>query len=108
MKKNLYNICYELIYNIDKRWTGQFHDIVVQFACMDTNSFVKIHHDNDVSSQFVLSFGDYNGETLMLFNEKENKYEDVDTHNTLVQFDGRYKHYVTKVTHGMRYSIVFF
>ena len=36
------------------------------------------------------------------------KFEQVDTHNQLVELDGRYKDYMTKVTNGMRYSIVFY
>ena len=73
---------------------------------MDTNSYVKIHRDKDVSSQFVFSFGEYSGGELLLFNDKSKKFEQVDTYNKIVQLDGRYKHYVTNVTRGFRYSIV--
>ena len=66
-KKDLYYSAYQLIKEVDKRWTGEKHDLVIQFACMDTNSYVCIHSDKDVSSQFVMSFGEYSGGELMLF-----------------------------------------
>ena len=107
-KKDLYYSAYQLIKEVDKRWTGEKHDLVIQFACMDTNSYVCIHSDKDVSSQFVMSFGEYLGGELMLFDEKSKTFKHVETKNHIVQFDGRFKHYVTKVTNGLRYSIVFY
>ena len=107
-KKDLYYSAYQLIKEVDKRWTGEKHDLVIQFACMDTNSYVCIHSDKDVSSQFVMSFGEYSGGELMLFDEKSKTFKHVKTRNHIVQFDGRFKHYVTKVTNGLRYSIVFY
>ena len=61
MEKKLYNNAYQLIRKFDKEWTGEDHDIVIQFSCMDDNSYVKIHQDKNVSSQFVLNFGEYLG-----------------------------------------------
>ena len=107
-KKDLYYSAYQLIKEVDKRWTGEKHDLVIQFACMDTNSYVCIHSDKDVSSQFVMSFGEYSGGELMLFDEKSKTFKHVETKNHIVQFDGRFKHYVTKVTNGLRHSIVFY
>ena len=49
-KKNLYYITYDLIREINNRWVGNSHDLVIQFACMDTNSYVQIHRDKNVSS----------------------------------------------------------
>ena len=108
MKKKLYYAAYEIINNIDNWWTGDKHDVVMQFACMDKNSYVYVHSDKDVSLQFVTSFGQYSGGELMLYNEEMNKFEHIETYNQIVQFDGRYKHYVTNVTNGIRYSIVFY
>ena len=42
----------------------------------------------------------------MQLNDKTNEFEVVDTYNQIVQLDGRYKHYVTNVTNGLRFSIV--
>ena len=78
-KKDLYSLSYRLIYSIDKKWTGEFHDFVVKFACMDKNSYVYVHQDNDVSSQFILTFGDYTGGKLMLFDEISEKIDYIDT-----------------------------
>ena len=54
MQKDMYNIAYQLIRKINIGWTENNEDIVVQFSCMDTNSYVNIHQDKDVSSQFFL------------------------------------------------------
>ena len=107
-KKDLYSLSYILIYNIDKEWTGEFHDVVVQFSCMDKNSYVYIHDDNDVSSQFIMTFGEYTGGKFKLFDEKSKKFQYVYTYNKIVQLDGRLKHCVTKVKHGKRYSVIFY
>ena len=58
-KKELYYCTYHLIHDISKRWTGNDHDLVIQYACMDTDSYIQIHRDRDVSSKFVLSFCEY-------------------------------------------------
>ena len=73
---------------------------------MDTDSYVQIHRDRDVSSQFLLSFGEYSGGEFLQLNDKTNEFEVVDTYNQIVQLDGRYKHYVINVTNGLRFSIV--
>ena len=106
-KKYLYSMAKKLVTSINKKWAGSNEDYVVQFACMDEDSYVKVHQDRDVSSQIILSFGSYSGGLLMIHNEVTCKYESFDTCGKIVQFDGRFKHYVTKVTSGHRYSIVF-
>ena len=107
-KKDLYSLSHRLIYNIDKEWTGELHDFVVHFSCMDKNSFVYLHEDNDVSSQFILTFGQYTGGKFKLFDKKSKKFQIVDTYNKIVQIDGRLKHCVTKVKSGKRYSVIFY
>ena len=74
---------------------------------MDKNSYIYVHQDNDISSQFILTFGEYTGGKLMLFDEKSKKFKYIDTYKKLVQFDGRLKHYVTKVKSGKRFSMIF-
>ena len=108
MEKKNYSFAYQLIHSVNEQWTGLNHDLVVQFACMDSNSFVKIHHDKDISSQFILSFGEYLGGDFMLFNQKNNRFEKVNTYNKLVQLDGRIKHYVSNVTDGYRFSVIYY
>ena len=107
-KKEIFDLSYRLIYQIDKRWLGSNLDFVVQFACMDNNSYIDAHKDKDVSSQFLVTFGEYSGGHLMLYNNEKHVFERIETMNNIVQFDGRKKHYVTKVKHGVRYSLVFY
>ena len=107
-KKHLYSLSYRLIYNIDKEWTGELHDFVVQFSCMDKNSYIYVHEDNDVSSQFILTFGEYTGGKFKLFDVNTKKFKYIDTLNKIVHLDGRLKHFVTKVKSGRRYSIIFY
>ena len=64
----MYDISYQLIQNINNNWVGEHEDFIVQFACMDEQSHVGIHVDNDISSQFVLTFGKYTGGQLMIHN----------------------------------------
>ena len=97
-----------LIYLCSPSWTGDDEDYVVQFACMDTHSRVETHVDNDITTQFCISFGDYDGGSLYVLNQHLNKYEKLDNHQRMVQFDGRNYHYVSNVTKGERYSIVYF
>ena len=63
---------------------------------------------NLVWEQFCISFGDYDGGSLYVLNQHLNKYEKLDNHQRMVQFDGRNYHYVSNVTKGERYSIVYF
>ena len=107
-KKELYEISYKLIQSINNYWVGEHEDFIVQFACMDENSRVGIHVDNDISSQFVLTFGQYTGGQLMIYNNDLDVYIKVDTNNVIIQFDGRNKHYVSNIQNGLRYSVVYY
>ena len=107
-KKNLYEISYKLIQNINNCWVGEHEDFIIQFACMDKNSQIGIHVDNDISSQFLLTFGQYIGGELMIYNNERKTYMNVDTKNAIVQFDGRNRHYVSKILNGLRYSVVYY
>ena len=76
---------------------------------MDTQSFIKSHCDSgDVSSQFMISFGHYEGGMLYVKNETKHLFQPFNTYKTLTQFDGRKEHYISDVTCGERYSIVLF
>ena len=98
-----------LLKMINKQWAGSKDDFVVQFSCMDIESHIEIHTDkDDVSSQFAISLGEYKGGQLMVYNDNLSTYIPVVNKRKMVQFDGRKKHFVTKVTEGERYSIVFF
>ena len=90
-KKEIFDLSYRLIYQIDKRWLGSNLDFVVQFACMDNNSYIDAHKDKDVSSQFLVTFGEYSGGHLMLYNNEKHVFEQIETMNNIVQFDGRKK-----------------
>lgn len=104
----MYALANKLITCINKEWSESNEDYVVQFACMDEDSYVNIHQDHDVSSQITLSFGNYTGGLLMIQNEVTCNFESFDTCDKIIQFDGRFKHYVTKITSGFCYSIVFY
>ena len=45
---------------------------------------------------------------IILFNTNNKIVNSHNTYNQIVQFDGRKKHYVTKVTEGIRFSVVFY
>ena len=108
-KIKLYGLSSTLLKMVNKTWAGKYDDYCVQFTCMDENSYVKKHVDaNDVSSQFVVTFGNYIGGELLVYNEISEQYIPLITNRNIVQFDGRKKHYVTDVTEGKRYSIVFY
>ena len=98
-----------LLKMFDKTWAGSNDDFVVQFSCMDNKSHIENHKDkDDVSSQFAISLGEYKGGELMVYNENMNNYTPIINKRKMVQFDGRKDHFVTKVTEGERYFIVFF
>ena len=64
-----------LLKMFDKPWAGSNDDFVVQFSCMDIESRVENHTDkDDVSSQFVISLGEYKGGELMVYNENRNTH----------------------------------
>ena len=56
-KKVIHALANKLIMCINNKWTGNNQDFVVQFACMDMDSYINIHRDHDVSSQISVSFG---------------------------------------------------
>ena len=97
-----------LIKLCSKSWTGHDEDYIVQFACMDKHSRVPAHIDNDISTQFCISFGQYLGGSLYVLNQNLNRYEKLDNHQRMIQFDGRNYHYVSNVIEGERYSVVYF
>ena len=106
---NLYQMSRTLLKMFDETWAGKHDDFVVQFTCMNNTSFVlNHHHKNDISSQFAISLGEYEGGLLMVRNEMTNEYIHLNNNRKMVQFDGRKDHLVTKVTEGERYSIVFY
>ena len=108
-KLKLYKMACTLLKMINKQWAGSNDDFVVQFSCMDIESHIEIHTDkDDVSSQFAISLGEYKGGQLMVYNDNLSTYIPVVNKRKMVQFDGRKKHFVTKVTEGERYYIVFF
>ena len=55
----------------------------------------------------IFSFGNYSGGKFYIHNNALNLFEVYNTYKTIVEFDGRIKHYVSNVTCGERYSIVF-
>ena len=76
---------------------------------MNNKSFVLNHnHKNDISSQFSINLGEYKGGELMVYNEMKKEHICLINNRKMVQFDGRKDHFVTKVTEGERYSIVFY
>ena len=107
-KIKLLRLAMRLISLCSNSWTGDDEDYVVQFACMDTDSRVPAHIDNDITTQFCISFGKYVGGSLYVLNQPLNRYEKLDSHNKMIEFDGRNYHYVSNVTKGERYSVVYF
>ena len=91
-----------------KSWTGPDEDYIIQFACMDKDSRVPPHIDNDICTQCSISFGQYLGGSLYVLNRNSNRYEILDNHKRMIQFDGRNYHYVSNVIEGERYSVVYF
>ena len=85
-----------LLKMFDETWAGKHDDFVVQFTCMNNTSFVlNHHHKNDISSQFAISLGEYEGGLLMVRNEMTNEYIHLNNNRKMVQFDGRKDHLVT-------------
>ena len=108
-KIKLYQLASSLVEMVNKTWAGKHGDYCVQFSCMDEFSYVKKHVDkNDISSQFVVTLGNYKGGELRVYNEINDVYIPLITNRIFVQFDGRKEHYITAVTEGNRYSIVFY
>ena len=75
---------------------------------MDEYSRVPPHIDNDICTQCSISFGQYLGGSLYVLNRKSNRYEILDNHKRMIQFDCRNYHYVSNVIEGERYSVVYF
>ena len=108
-KIELYNISVKLLMRHNKEWCGKDEDFVLQVSCMDKDSFVKVHCDeNDISTQHIITFGQYEGGILHVWNSKNKSYDAVLTDGSLLEFDGRKRHYVSPVTDGERYSLIFF
>ena len=105
---NLIQTAMRLIYLCSPTWTGYDEDYVVQFDCMDTHSRVPAHIDNNITTQFCISFGQYVGGSLYVLNQHLNQYEKLDNHQRMIQFDGRNYHYVSNDTKGEIYSVVYF
>ena len=63
---------------------------------------------NDIYSQFSIIFSEYKGRQLMVYDETKNEYICLINNKKMVQFDDRKDHFVTKLTEGGRYSIVFY
>ena len=60
---------------LDQAWAGKYDNFVVQFICMNNKSFILKHnHNNDISSQFAISLGEYKGGELMVYNEMKKEY----------------------------------
>ena len=75
-------------------WAGKNEDYVLQISCMDKTSYVEQHdHLCDVSTQHVIAFGKYTCGMLNVLCPITNR---------------RSVHYVTPVSKGKRYSVLFF
>ena len=108
-KYQLYKLAKEFILKYNKLWVGNDDDFIVQFACMNKDSYIKEHCDKaDVSSQFIMTLGEYKGGFLHVWNKEKKIYEIFDTYKKLIQFDGRNKHFISNVSDGERYSIVWY
>ena len=108
-KLNLCSMSRTLLEMFDTIWAGNHDGFVVQLTYMNKESFVLNHsHTNDISSQFSISLGEYKGGGLMVYNEMKKEYMCLINNRKMVQFDGRKDHFVTKVTEGERYSVVFY
>ena len=68
-------MAHTLLKMFDRTWADNHDDFVVQFFCMNKESFVLNHsHMNYMSSQFAISLGEYKGGKLMIYNKLKNEY----------------------------------
>lgn len=109
VKKELYYLAHELIETHNQEWVGQHGDLCIQFSCMDKTSFIERHvHTNEICDQYVISFGEYKGGILHVFCPVKKRFQAKETKNKLALINGNFEHYVSLITSGLRYSIVFF
>ena len=108
-KKDLYDISVKILMHYNRNWAGEDQDFILQVSCMDKDYFVTEHiHASDTTTQIVITFGNYKGGMLNTFCPKKNQFKAVQTLGTMKEIDGRLPHFVSPVTDGKRYSLVFF
>ena len=108
-KKDIYNVSMKILKLMNSEWIGNNEDFILQVSCMDKTSYVEPHnHLSDVSTQHAITFGKYTGGMLNVLCPKTNLFKEVETLRTFKEFDGRSLHYVTPVSEGKRFSVLFF
>lgn len=109
-QKEAYRLAADLIHEVDPEYArGEF---LVQFAFMNGHSkhYVKKHRDKeDVSYQYALSFGDFSGAKLRVWDKAERRFADFDNRDRIVRFDGRRAHeVVTDGFKGNRFTVIWY
>jgi hypothetical protein len=109
-KKNLWTLSQQLIEIIDPDFAvGEY---VVNYSTMtDPKHYVKKHTDSDdISYQYGMSLGDYEGTFETRIYDKDDKVVgDYDYKNRVLKMDGRLPHEViSKGFKGVRHCVIFF
>jgi hypothetical protein len=84
---------------------------VVQVNKMDEqHCVVPLHTDRwNLSPQYHITFGEFEGATLKSYNWKERKFESFSRRDRVLKFDGRLPHYVeVNNFSGTRYSLTYY
>ena len=108
-KLKLWDLSKQLITLIDPDFAaGEF---VVNYSCMSKpEQYVKKHVDSeDISHQYALTLGDYNGATLRMYDDEDHVLGEFDYYKRPCKFDGRLPHEViTDNFTGIRFTLVWF
>ena len=106
--KDLYkNHLLSLAKAIGDDWVGHDEDVSFQVNMTQGASMkVNLHADgNDVSHQYGVGLGDYEGRTLLIYNQSKREMSELSIKGKVVMSDGRYLHQPRPVTSGTRFSI---
>jgi hypothetical protein len=106
-KREAYEMAMQLLQSIDPQYAAG--ETLVQFALMESHKqYVKLHRDeHDISYQYALSLGDYQGAALRVYKSNGSMHE-FDNRRKIVRFDGRLPHEVVVEPsfRGRRYTVI--
>lgn len=108
-KREAYEMAMQLLQSIDPQYAAG--ETLVQFALMESHKqYVKLHRDeHDISYQYALSLGDYQGAALRVYKSNGSMHE-FDNRRKIVRFDGRLPHEVVVEPsfRGRRYTVIWY
>ena len=108
-KQDLWRLSKDLMRLIDPDYVeGEY---LVNYSCMtDPNHYVRKHTDSDdISYQYALALGDYEGAKLRAYDANDQVLGDFDYHNKICKMDGRLPHEVIlEDFSGTRFCVIWF